>query len=52
MAVTLFRNNFNVYNAVVMLATRDKAAIIHPTGTGKSFKGFKLAGDNPDKIFG
>ena len=32
-----------------MLAETGKAAVIHPTGTGKSFIGFKLCEDNPDK---
>ena len=32
-----------------MLETTGKAAIIHPTGTGKSFIGFKLCEDFPDK---
>ena len=30
-----------------MLAERGKAAVVHPTGTGKSFIAFKLAEDNP-----
>ena len=32
-----------------MLSETGKAAVIHPTGTGKSFIGFKLCEDNPDK---
>ena len=32
-----------------MLAETGKAAIIHPTGTGKSFIAFKLCEDNADK---
>lgn len=32
-----------------MLNTNGKAAIIHPTGTGKSFIGFKLCEDYPQK---
>ncbi len=32
-----------------MLAETGKAAVVHPTGTGKSFIGFKLCEDNPDK---
>lgn len=32
-----------------MLAKTGKAAVIHPTGTGKSLIGFKLCEDNPDK---
>ncbi len=32
-----------------MLENTGKAAVIHPTGTGKSFIGFKLCEDNPAK---
>ena len=32
-----------------MLAETGRAAVIHPIGTGKSFIGFKLCEDNPDK---
>lgn len=34
-----------------MLEENGKAAVIHPTGTGKSFIAFKLAEDNPQKTF-
>ncbi len=48
--IELFRHNKEAYEAAVrMLAERGKAAVIHPTGTGKSFIGFKLCEDNPDK---
>ena len=33
-----------------MLAETGKAAVIHPTGTGKSFIGFKLCEAHPDKL--
>lgn len=50
MAIQLFQHNKNAYEAALkMLAERKKAAVIHPTGTGKSFIGFKLCEDNPDK---
>ena len=50
MAMQLFEHNRIAYEAAVhMLAERGKAAVIHPTGTGKSFIGFKLCEDNPDK---
>ena len=50
MAMHLFEHNETAYKAVVtMLSERCKAAVIHPTGTGKSFIGFKLCEDNPDK---
>ena len=50
MAMQLFEHNKTSYiAAVTMLAERGKAAVIHPTGTGKSFIGFKLCEDNPGK---
>jgi len=50
MAMHLFEHNAAAYQAAVtMLAERGKACVIHPTGTGKSFIGFKLCEDNPDK---
>ena len=49
MSINLFKHNLDAYNAVVsMLSETGKAAIVHPTGTGKSFIGFKLCEDNPD----
>ena len=50
MAMKLFEHNAVAYQAAVtMLSERGKACVIHPTGTGKSFIGFKLCEDNPDK---
>lgn len=50
MGIELYEHNQMAYNAaVLMLNNTGKAAIIHPTGTGKSFIGFKLCEDNPDK---
>lgn len=50
MSIDLFKHNLDAYNAVVsMLAETGKAAVVHPTGTGKSFIGFKLAEDNSDR---
>jgi len=50
MAISLFSHNKTAYcAAITMLSETGKAAIIHPTGTGKSFIGFKLCEDNPDK---
>ena len=50
MAIELFKRNEEAYNsALKMLNTIGKAAIIHPTGTGKSFIGFKLCEDYPQK---
>ena len=48
--IKLFEHNQKAYeSAVQMLSETGKAAVIHPTGTGKSFIGFKLCEDNPDK---
>lgn len=48
--IELFEHNKKAYDAAVaMLNDVGKAAIVHPTGTGKSFIGFKLCEDNPDK---
>ncbi len=49
--IDLFEHNRKAYeSAVAMLVDIGKAAVIHPTGTGKSFIGFKLCEDNPDKV--
>ena len=49
MGVSLFRHNQDAYEAALsMLSEIGKAAVIHPTGTGKSFIGFKLCEDHPD----
>ncbi len=49
-AISLYQHNENAYDAAIsMLIDTGKAAIIHPTGTGKSFIGFKLCEDNPSK---
>ena len=50
MGITLFQHNEDAYKAALSLfAEIGKAAIIHPTGTGKSFIAFKLCEDFPDK---
>ena len=50
MAIKLFPYNENAYlTALSMLRETGKAAVIHPTGTGKSFIGFKLCEDHPDR---
>ena len=50
MSIKLYEHNQIAYkSAVEMLAGVGKAAVIHPTGTGKSFIGFKLCEDNPTK---
>lgn len=43
MGITLFPHNQAAYeSALAMLQSCGKAAIVHPTGTGKSFIGFQL----------
>ena len=50
MAVALYPHNENAYHAALaMLRETGKAAVVHPTGTGKSFIAFKLCEDHPDK---
>ena len=52
MVMHLYEHNHQAYEAAVrMLAERGKAAVIHPTGTGKSFIGFKLCADKLDLLF-
>ncbi len=49
--IKLYSHNQKAYDlAVNMLKDTKKAAIVHPTGTGKSFIAFKLCEDHPDKI--
>ena len=49
MAIELYKHNLDAYNAaVLMLEKNGRAAIVHPTGTGKSFIGFKLAEEHPN----
>ena len=50
-ALCLFEHNERAYHAAVrMMEQYDKAAIVHPTGTGKSYIAFKLIEDNPEKV--
>ena len=50
-ALRLFEHNEKAYHAAVrMMDQYGKAAIVHPTGTGKSYIAFKLIEDNPDKV--
>jgi superfamily II DNA or RNA helicase len=50
MEILLFEHNQTAYEAAMaMLFETGKAAVIHPTGTGKSFVGFKLCEEHPDK---
>ena len=46
----LYEHNETAYkSAVELMAHTGKAAVIHPTGTGKSIIAFKLIEDHPDK---
>ena len=48
MAISLFPHNQTAYEAALeMMQRTGKAAVIHPTGTGKSFLGFKLCEEFP-----
>ena len=50
-ALRLFEHNEKAYRAAVrMMDQYGKAAIVHPTGTGKSYIAFKLIEDNPEKV--
>ena len=50
MSIELFDHNMAAYkSAVSMMDRTGKAAVIHPTGTGKSFIGFKYAEEHPDR---
>ena len=49
MGISLYKHNRDAYEkAVSMIGETSMAAVIHPTGTGKSFIGFKLCEDNPE----
>lgn len=50
MAVSLYEHNERAYRrAAELMEETGKAAVIHPTGTGKSFIGFKLCKENEGK---
>ena len=50
-ALRLFEHNEKAYRAAVrMMEQYGKAAIVHPTGTGKSYIAFKLIENNPEKV--
>lgn len=49
MSIALYPHNQKAYeNAMRLLEETGRAAVIHPTGTGKSFIAFKLAEDHPN----
>ena len=50
MAISLFPHNETAYHAALsMMQKTGKAAIVHPTGAGKSFIDFKLCEEHPNK---
>ena len=50
MSLKLFEHNQTAFEeALAVLEETGKAAIVHPTGTGKSYIGFKLCEQFPDK---
>ena len=50
MSISLFEHNEKAYQALAaLLARKGRGAIIHPTGTGKSFIAFKLCAEHPQK---
>lgn len=50
MAVALYPHNQTAYrNALHLMEESGRAAVVHPTGTGKSFIAFKLAEEHPGK---
>lgn len=50
MSISLYAHNSEAYQKVMaMLLEKGKAAVIHPTGTGKSFIGFKLAQEHEEE---
>ena len=50
MSIKLFEHNQTAFDdALEMLEETGKAAVVHPTGTGKSYIGFKLCEQFPDK---
>lgn len=52
MPVQLFEHNQRAYAAVeAMLSSTHKAAVIHPTGTGKSYIAFRLIETHPECKF-
>ena len=51
MSIKLFEHNQSAYESVLeMLSDEGKAAVVHPTGTGKSYIGFKLCEQFSEKI--
>lgn len=52
MSIHLYKHNEDAYRAVeTMLEEKQMAAVIHPTGTGKSMIAFKLVEQHPHNHF-
>ena len=52
MDIALYPHNRRAYDAAVrLLEAYGRAAVIHPTGTGKSYVAFALIEANPQKQF-
>ena len=50
--IELFEHNKTAYEAALeLLDETNRACVIHPTGTGKSFIAFKWVEENPDARF-
>ncbi|MCD8347039.1 MAG: Helicase associated domain protein [Lachnospiraceae bacterium] len=50
MKIELYAHNQSAYDAAVeRMRQTGKAAVVHPTGTGKSFVAFRLCADHPDR---
>ena len=50
MSISLFPHNQTAYESLLAVLEADRrACIIHPTGTGKSFIGFKYCEDHPEQ---
>ena len=49
MGIALYRHNREAYErAAALLRETGRAAVVHPTGTGKSYIAFKLCEDHPE----
>ena len=52
MGIILYKHNLQAYQSLkLVLEQSGRACVVHPTGTGKSYIGFKLCEDYPDKKF-
>ena len=52
MSIELLPHGQQAYENVKKIFEKDnRAAVIHPTGTGKSYIALKLAEDNPEEFY-